>query len=118
MCRFSPWGAGPTMPRGSSAEQFADRLEALLKGARMGYGRAGAALELPHVNSLRYGTTTGRILMRWEGALQPTVWTVPAPAMSARDARLELARRYLHVFAPATAASFAKWAGIADRSAE
>jgi hypothetical protein len=32
--------------------------------------------------------------------------------MEPQVARLELARRYLHVFGPATAASFARWAGI------
>lgn len=40
------------------------------------------------------------------------MWTVPAPEVDAPDARLELARRYLHVFGPATASSFAQWAGI------
>jgi hypothetical protein len=32
--------------------------------------------------------------------------------MDPRNARLELARRYLHTFGPATAVSFARWAGI------
>jgi hypothetical protein len=40
------------------------------------------------------------------------VWTVPQPKADPQHARLELARRYLHVFGPATAASFACWAGI------
>jgi hypothetical protein len=52
------------------------------------------------------------VLLRWDGARRPTIWTVPAPGISASDARVELARRYLHVFGPATAASFAQWAGI------
>jgi hypothetical protein len=52
------------------------------------------------------------VLIRWEGARQPTVWTVPAPDIDPVDARRELARRYLHVFGPTTAASFAVWAGI------
>ena len=50
--------------------------------------------------------------MRWDGAKQPVVWTMPAPTMDPQQARLELARRYLHIFGPATAASFAGWAGI------
>ena len=50
--------------------------------------------------------------MRWDGARQPTIWTVPPPALDPGDARLELARRYLHVFGPATAEAFAEWAGI------
>jgi hypothetical protein len=61
---------------------------------------------------LRYGGPTGRILIRWDGARQPTVWTVPAPEMTAADARLELARRHLQFFGPSTAASFGAWAGI------
>jgi len=32
--------------------------------------------------------------------------------MDPQQARLELARRYLHIFGPTTAASFADWAGI------
>ena len=51
--------------------------------------------------------------MRWDGARQPTIWTVPPPALDPGDARLELARRYLHVFGPTTAEAFAEWAGIA-----
>ena len=50
--------------------------------------------------------------MRWDGARQPTVWMAPRPDVEPRDARLELARRFLHVFGPATAESFARWAGI------
>ncbi len=37
--------------------------------------------------------------------------------MEPEHARLELARRYLHIFGPATAVSFARWAGIAGPAA-
>jgi hypothetical protein len=75
------------------------------------YGEAGRALgEIP--NRLRYAAPTGTVLIRWEGARQPTIWTVPRPEVDPRDARLELARRYLHVFGPTTAQAFAQWAGI------
>src|SRR3954469_19452789 len=90
------------------AEHAADTLEALLRGEKMPYGQAGQGLGV-NANSLRYGATTGRVLIRWEGARAPAVWTVPAPDVSPHDAQLELARRYLHVFGPSTAASFAKW---------
>ena len=50
--------------------------------------------------------------MRWDGARQPVVWTAPPPDIDPWEARLEMARRYLHIFGPATAASFARWAGI------
>jgi hypothetical protein len=102
------------MPRDAKRRQLAidtaDRLEAFLAGRTMAYGQAGHAMGVPH--SLRYGTTTGRLRIRWEGARQPLVWTVPAPEMSADDARRELIRRFLHVMGPATPAGFVRWAGI------
>ena len=72
---------------------------------------AGRAMGV-HPNSLRYAAPTGTVVMRWDGAHQPVVWTAPMPAMDPRYARIELARRYLHIFGPATAMAFAKWAGI------
>jgi hypothetical protein len=93
------------------AEDMATRLHDFLDGRRMTYGEAGRALGV-HPNALRYGAPTGRILIRWDGARQPTVWTVAPPKVDPRDARLELARRYLHVFGPSTPAAFAEWAGI------
>jgi hypothetical protein len=93
------------------AQQLADRLEAFLDGRRMQFGEAGRGLgERP--NTLRYASPTGRVVMRWDGARQPTIWTVPAPVLDPGEARLELARRYLHVFGPATAEAFAEWAAI------
>jgi hypothetical protein len=83
----------------------------LLDGRRIPFGQAGHEMGVVH-NSLRYAAPTGRVLMRWDGAKQPIIWTVPAPSMGPQQARLELARRYLHIFGPATAASFADWAGI------
>ncbi|MBA2571287.1 MAG: winged helix DNA-binding domain-containing protein, partial [Chloroflexi bacterium] len=63
-------------------------------------------------NRLRYAAPTGTVLMPWDGARQPTIWTVPPPDMHPREARLELARRYIRVFGPTTAAVFAEWAGV------
>jgi hypothetical protein len=97
--------------RRRAAEDLARRLDAFLDGRRVTYGEAGRGLGV-HPNQLRYAAPTGRVLIRWEGARQPTVWTVPPPDVDPRDARLELARRYLHVFGPATTAAFAQWAGI------
>ena len=93
------------------AELAATRLRTPLRGRRMTYGEAGHAIGVPP-NSLRYGATTGTILMRWDGAKQPTVWTVSPPKVDPLNARLELARRYLHVFGPSTPPAFARWAGI------
>jgi len=97
------------------AEDAADRVESVLgRRKRMGYGEVGAALGV-NANSLRYGSTTGRLVIRWEGARQPTLWCVAPPDITPEEARLELARRYLHVFGPTTPTSFARWAGITPR---
>jgi hypothetical protein len=93
------------------AEETADRLDAFLAGRRIPYGEAGHAMGVAP-NSLRYGTATGRIRIRWDGARQPTIWTVPPPAIDPGDARRELARRFLHVFGPSTEDDFRRWAGI------
>jgi Winged helix DNA-binding domain len=98
------------------AEDLAARLHAALGGARVSYGEAGRALGV-HPNSLRYAAATGTVVIRWDGARQATVWTVPPPEIGPREARLELARRYLHSYGPATPESFAQWAGIGRRHA-
>ena len=40
---------------------------------------------------------------------------MPPPEADPRDARLELAHRYLHIYGPATPEAFAAWAGIGRR---
>lgn len=66
-------------------------------------------------NRIRYAATTGTVVIRWEGARAPVVWTVPPPEVEPQAARLELARRYVHIFGPATPEAFAEWAGIGSR---
>lgn len=95
------------------AEDMASRLDEFLGGRRLPDREAGAALGVG--NGIRYATTTGTVLIRWEGARAPIVWTVPRPTMDAGDARLELARRYLHIFGPTTPEAFTRWAGISAR---
>lgn len=96
------------------AEELAARLDEHLEGERMPYGQAGRALGVDP-NALRYAAPTGTVLIRWDGARQPLVWTVPPPDVDPEDARQELARRYLHVFGPSTPDAFAKWAGVEAR---
>ena len=93
------------------AQEMAEKVATLLDGRKMAYGEAGRALGV-NPNALRYAAPTGTILMRWDGARQPTIWSVPAPTIQPHEARLELARRYLHVFGPSTAEAFGDWAGI------
>lgn len=108
-------GTLPDDARGRQrAEDLAARLHAALNGERVPHSDAGRRLGV-HPNSLRYAAATGTVLIRWEGARQPVIWTVPRPETDPRDARLELARRYLHVYGPATPGAFGKWAGIGQR---
>ncbi len=95
----------------SQWQDLADRIEGFLEGRRMDCREVGRGLGR-HPVSLRYAAPTGRVLMRWDGARQPIIWTVARPEVDPADARLGLARRYLRVFAPTTADSFAEWAGI------
>ena len=98
------------------AEEIATRLHAFLDGRRMGDGEAGRALGV-NSNLFRYAAPTGTVLIRWDGARQATIWTVPRPEVDPHEARRELARRYLHVFGPTTPAAFATWAGIGPAEA-
>ena len=98
------------------AEGVAEQLHAHLDGARTTDGEAGRALGV-NSNRFRYAATTGTVAIRWDGARAPEIWTVPAAEVDPADARVELARRYLHVFGPGTADGFARWAGISRRAA-
>jgi hypothetical protein len=93
------------------AQEMAARLHAFLDGRTMAYGEAGDGLGVP-ANRLRYAAPTGTVLIRWDGARQPTIWTASVPDVDPREARLELARRYVRVFGPTSPAAFARWAGI------
>jgi hypothetical protein len=97
------------------AERLAAQLHAHLDGTRATDREIGRALGIG--NEMRYAATTGTVAIRWEGARAPMVWTVTAPKIDPADACRELARRYLHVFGPTAADAFARWAGIARRSA-
>jgi len=105
-------GRHPESAKGRErAERVAAQMHAALAGARMTDRDLGAALGV-NSNMFRYAATTGTVAIRWEGARAPVVWTVPAADIEPADARRELARRYLHVFGPGTAAGFSEWAGI------
>ena len=109
-------GRLPSDARGRErAERIAERVHAYLDGRTMTDREVAGALGIG--NGIRYAGPTGRLAIRWEGARAPTVWTVAAPKIEPADAQRELARRYVHVFGPTTAGSFARWAGISARSA-
>jgi len=99
------------------AEDLAARLNEHLGGQRASANDAGRALGV-HPNAFRYAAATGTVLIRWDGARRPDIWTVPRPAAAPHDARLELARRYLHVYGPVTADAFGRWAGFGPRDGD
>jgi hypothetical protein len=105
-------GRHPDDARGRArADDLAARLRAAVAAGLSSDGDLGIG---PRI---RYATTSGTVLIRWAGARAPLVRVVPRPAVEPLDARRELARRYLHVFGPGTAGSFAKWAGIGAKEA-
>ena len=92
------------------AEEMASRLNAFLDGRVLTDREVDRALGVG--NAIRYATTTGTVLIHWEGARAPRVWTVPRPSVEPFEARVELARRHLHVFGPTDPGAFAEWAGL------
>jgi hypothetical protein len=98
--------------RRARAEDLAARVNAFLAGRRLKDNDTQKALGIG--NAIKYAAATGTLLIRWDGARTPDIWTVPRPEVEPQEARLELARRYLHLFGPGTPAAFATWAGIAD----
>lgn len=94
------------------AEELADRLHAYLDGRSVGYAEASGALGVNPPNMLRYATLTGGVLIRWEGARQPTIRSLPRLDVDPLAARMDLARRYLHAFGPSSVETFSRWGGI------
>lgn len=63
------------------------------------------------VRRVREASATGTIGIRWDGSNIETWVREPSDA-EIEACRLELARRYLHVFAPSASSHFATWPGI------
>ena len=102
----------PDDPRGRErAQRLAAQLHDLLAEGIESLEEAGRRARV-HPNAFRYAAATGTLLIRWDGARRPTIAACPPPEMDPGEARSELARRYLHVFGPTTAASFARWSGL------
>jgi hypothetical protein len=109
-------GRLPDNPRRRArAEDMAARVHAHLAGRRLKDNDVQKALGIG--NAIKYAAPTGTLLLRWDGARTPDIWTAPRPEIEPQEARRELARRYLHVFGPATPAAFATWAGVGEAEA-
>ena len=101
--------------RRARAEDMAARVHAYLAGRRLKDNDVQKTLGIG--NAIKYAAPTGTLLIRWDGARAPEVWTVPPPEVEPSEARCELARRYLHVLGPATPQGFADWAGVKEATA-
>lgn len=97
------------------AEEMAERVHAYLAGRRLKDNAVQKGLGVG--NMVKYAAPTGTVLIRWDGARAPEVWTGPRPEIEPSEARSELVRRFLHVFGPATPDVFANWAGVRDPEA-
>jgi len=98
--------------RRQRAEDMAVLVGAFLGGRRMKDNDVQKALGVG--NAVKYAAPTGTVLIRWDGARAPLIWTVPRPEIEPEEARRELVRRYLHIFGPATPEAFSNWAGVAE----
>jgi hypothetical protein len=96
--------------RRQRAEDIAARVHAFLAGRRM--KDSEVQKELGIGNAIKYAASTGTLLIRWDGARTPMIWTVPRPEIEPQEARLELLRRYLHLCGPASPEGLADWAGM------
>jgi hypothetical protein len=109
-------GRLPDAPhRRRRAEEMATLVNGFLAGQRLKDNDVQHALGIG--NAIKYAAPTGTLLIRWDGARTPTVWTVPRPEIEPHEARRELARRYLHLFGPASPEAFSTWAGMAEAEA-
>ena len=100
-----------TGQRRSAAFEMAEALEPILAAGPVTYRDAGERLGV-NPNQLRYAALTGTVALHWAGSGPPEISALPTPTVDASGARLELARRFLHVFGPATSDDFASWAGV------
>ena len=98
--------------RRQRAEDMAERVHNFLAGRRLKDNAVQKGLGVG--NMVKYAAPTGTVLIRWDGARAPEIWTEPRPEIEPHEARSELVRRFLHVFGPATPDAFANWAGVRD----
>lgn len=101
----------------AAADAVADRVVGHLAGRQIRVREVQEALGFDHPMAIRSTGITGRVLIRWNASLI-WVYACEPPDIDVQDARLELARRYLHWLGPQTVERFAWWAGIKPRDAK
>ena len=105
-------GTYPRDPdRAAALERIADDIHRVA-GVRMTkVADVSGLLGLERPLALRHSSITGRVHIRWDAS---NIWVIPVerPDIDVEDARLELARRFLHWLGPATRADLARWTGV------
>ncbi len=97
-------------------DRIADQVLGVLKGEARPTREVDVAL--PELGqAIRLASITGRVLIRWDAS---RIWAIPAkaPVADIEGARLELARRFLRWFAPASLERFTWWSGVEPADAK
>ena len=92
-------------------DELADRVHAFCEGKTFLVRDVSSALALEWPTFIRATAMTGRVHIRWDAS---NIWLIPVdrPELDPEDARLELARRFVHWFGPTTKKLMAKWTGV------
>ena len=111
-----------TLPRDPAVRDglhaLADVVLDVLGGEPMSSRRVTEALpDLPNPFLVKLLSATGKVHIRWDASRIDVLPAEPA-AVDVEDARVELARRFLHWLGPAGPAQFARWAGIVHDDAQ
>ncbi|MDQ1397722.1 MAG: hypothetical protein QOG64_2981, partial [Acidimicrobiaceae bacterium] len=111
-----------TLPRDErlvqALEGLADAVLATLDGDRADSRLVGERLAgLPNPTMVRAASATGRVHIRWD-TRRTEIIAADRPALDPGEARVELARRFLHWHGPANSNHFARWAGISRVDAD
>lgn len=113
-------GAAPRDRRYRHAlDEFADLVLDTLAGERRSRREVAAAFpDRPEaVTLMRCLGVTGKVHIRWDASSSEVVPATPAD-IDPEDARVQLARRFVHWSGPATVLQFAKWAGVSADDAK
>jgi hypothetical protein len=105
-----------TLPRApevaAELQELADVVLEILGGEPMSSRRVTEAIpDLPNPFLVKLLSCTGKVHIRWDASRIDVLPAEPA-AVDPEDARVELARRFLHWLGPAGPGQFARWAGI------
>ena len=97
-------------------EHLADAVHRVTQGEILKVREVSALLGHDHPTAVRFVALTGRAHIRWDAS---NIWLIPVerPEIDAEDARRELARRFVHWYAPTTERRMTFWTGAKPRDA-